>query len=421
MPDIPFDPANVLSTDPGDETQRNFRYQHGYGALLLILGYTAHYPCKAIWCEHHEDLFAEMESGDYEAYQVKTRRPEKGDWTLSDTEIQKCLGRFVELHRKFGQRICRFVIVSNAEFMTCGLDIQDEGRIKKSIVRFLEAVKSTAADQIGSPWRFADVLHKLSTQLNCTPDELFSVLSRTDLVKGPPKDNFETEISHNALTECNGCNLLDKTTLNNIRDEIFQRVFEASSLSIDDPAKWTESLLSPSQSKLKAKRVSTSVVEECINQSGELIFRYQPVDGSLSISSNVSNKNILKEKLAKGNLDDLVRSMNRRALSTERRLLEKSYLPKFDLSSFMTQIESVVQAECDDAAVESLQELGTKDNPRFGPLMYKKVSMRLKDIVENSPQLVMNEPYEALIGIVGLLSENCSVWWSDKFQIRGAA
>lgn len=73
------DPAEILDeTDPGDETQRNFRYQHAYGVILLIAGAASVEPYSAVWCEHHEDVLAERVDGSYDAYQIKTRQPERG-------------------------------------------------------------------------------------------------------------------------------------------------------------------------------------------------------------------------------------------------------------------------------------------------------------------------------------------------------
>ena len=83
-------PSQVADeNDPGDAVQRSFRYQHAYGAILLIAGAANQRPYTAIWCEHHEDLLVERTDGHYEAYQVKTRRPGRGDWTLNDTDLKR--------------------------------------------------------------------------------------------------------------------------------------------------------------------------------------------------------------------------------------------------------------------------------------------------------------------------------------------
>ena len=57
--------------DPGDETQRNFAYQHAYGVILLAAMSRGDKPYSALWCEHHDDLLGDYGDGYFDAYQVK--------------------------------------------------------------------------------------------------------------------------------------------------------------------------------------------------------------------------------------------------------------------------------------------------------------------------------------------------------------
>ena len=77
QPPVLPNPATTADTDdPGDATQRNYRYQHAYGAILLASARRGEVPYLAIWCEHHEDLLAERTDGTYDGYQIKTSQPE---------------------------------------------------------------------------------------------------------------------------------------------------------------------------------------------------------------------------------------------------------------------------------------------------------------------------------------------------------
>lgn len=413
---MPISPTDILDeNDPGDETQRNFRYQHGYGAILLISSYVNSLPYISVWCEHHEDLLAETDSGTFDAYQVKTRKPENGEWTIVDEEMKKCLKRFVELYKKFGHQIGKFAIVSNVTFMTCDLNLKDQARVIKSLVRLLEAV--TTCDNIHLlPTKFAGVFAGLVEEFGCTAEELHYVLKRTELVKGPSRDSFDTEISHSHLTKCPECRHFDFTNLNKIRDEVIQKVYAASSLKIDNSLEHIQSIQNPSQAKLNGKRLNVSVVRDCIHECNDYVFRYQPVDSSLTLTKG-STTHILAKKLEYGNLNSLIKTFNRRTISAEERLLEASYENPSTIESLLTQLESVVQAECDDAELEALLETGEKSHADFGPKKYLKVVQRLKAIADQRPDLVHSEPFETLIGIAGLLSENCSVWWSETFNL----
>ena len=43
---------------------------------------------------------------------------------------------------------------------------------------------------------------------------------------------------------------------------------------------------------------------------------------------------------------------------------------------------------------------------------------RLKAIASNDPSKVNQQPYEVLVGVAGLLTSACLVWWSDQFQME---
>jgi hypothetical protein len=86
-------------TDPGDEVLRRFRYQFAYGVILLVGAATRRLEYRAIWCEQHEDYLAEDSNQNFDAYQIKTKKPELGAWELNDEAMWKSMARFVELDR----------------------------------------------------------------------------------------------------------------------------------------------------------------------------------------------------------------------------------------------------------------------------------------------------------------------------------
>jgi hypothetical protein len=98
--------------DPGDSTQRNFRYQHAYGVILLVASKLSLRPYVAIWCEQHEDYLAERTDRTFDGYQIKTSRPENGAWKLNNLEFVKAIGRFAELVQEFGDAINGLFFVS---------------------------------------------------------------------------------------------------------------------------------------------------------------------------------------------------------------------------------------------------------------------------------------------------------------------
>ncbi|RSK38774.1 dsDNA nuclease domain-containing protein [Hymenobacter perfusus] len=412
-------PADVAAIgDPGDETQRNFRYQHAYGSILLIAAAIGLNPYEAIWCEHHEDLLAERPDSTYDAFQVKTRRPEIGDWTLTDEAMRHSLKRFVELDQKFGSNIHRFIIVSNAEFSSVGLDVTDLRRLKNSPRSFLKVLGGCRQpSEVPAP--FAEVLAAMATEFGCDANALFAVLKRTELVKGPNRDHFDSEVAHIHLPKLTDCKLMPAAELNSVRDELIQKVYGASSLLIEDPRQHLPHVAGQANPRLLAKRVPVSVVADCVGQTSGMVFRYQTGDVTIAIGESGTQRDILRKKFVQGGLVDQLPLMERRTLDTEARLMALAHASPENFEDFLKQLEGVVQAECTEAQLVAQTSRVLPTAP-YGPAMLVSVFQRLKAIAENTPRKVENEPYECLVGIAGLLTEQCTVWWSDKFNLHVA-
>jgi hypothetical protein len=58
-----------------------------------------------------------------------------------------------------------------------------------------------------------------------------------------------------------------------------------------------------------------------------------------------------------------------------------------------------------------------KDEP-FGQSMLKEIRGRLRDRLEKEKHLFFDCEYEHLLGMTGILTEMCEVWWSDRFDIE---
>ncbi|HRE62281.1 MAG TPA: dsDNA nuclease domain-containing protein [Ferruginibacter sp.] len=411
-----IDPSEVLDLgDPGDETQRNFRYQNAIGAIHLIAGASGARPYTAVWCEHHEDLLCEMLNGNYDAIQVKTSKPENGYWHLNDDEVQNSIKRFVKHEQTFSDKIETYIFYSNTSVYTPALTSKPDS-IKRSPLRFIEVVHNSSDIDELKKSLFADIFDQLAVDCECEPQVLFTVLKKTHIVKGPSRDDFDAVIAHDHLPHIEECKTLPKASLSAIRDEIVQQIFKASSLFIEDQSKYLLNIQEKNNPILLAKRVSVDIVFRSTALLKEMIFRYQPVDLTLDLKSTGTN-DVLEKKFIKANLTDQLQTMKRRKISSESRLLELQAANPEKFQDVLTQLESIVQAECDEAKLEA----NIDPSIDFGPEMLKNVLLRLKTIAGAEPQKVYNEKYEMLVGIAALLTEHCSVWWSEKFNLMEAA
>jgi hypothetical protein len=403
-------------SDRGDDTQRNFRYQHAYGVILLVAGMTGKKPYSAIWCEHHEDLLCERHDGRFDAFQIKTRQPEHGYWSLTDEALKKSIKRFVLFFDKYCHCSGDLAFVSNADFLNVGLGVKDRNKLGRSPVAFLSAIdKAATIDKLVEP--FNESLEDLRIYCECESEILFQTLKHVRLILGPDRKSFDAEISHNHLPRLDECKSLNRTEINRIRDEIIYKVYLASSLYDESPEKHWQYLdvNNPNHSKLLAKKITSDVISECMESYHDIPFSYSPGLSELSLDAKEDKYSTLAKKMIRGGLVNQLQTMKRRTLSTENRLLELSHSNPESFSRILNQLECVVQAECDEAHLDTSLKFA-----EFGGYMLNDVYKRLKKIATEEPGKVENQSYECLTGMAGLLTEDCKIWWSEKFDLEAA-
>lgn len=262
-------PDEVLGEDdPGDDVRRRFRYQDGYGVLLLLGAFSGRLPYRSIWCEHHDDFLLEREEGKFDVCQVKTRRPERGPWTLSERALIDAIGKFVRLERRFPGRLHEFSFVSNADH----LDSEAADRRHQSPLELHRAAQTcasfaelrTALGALSSQWPRA--LDGLQAKCECTPEELIGLLRRLKLPSGPGLKSFRAEILVDHLATLPACGAMSQPALKRAFDLLAAQVEDASSITVPDPAKHWACVSGESRTNpiLLAKRISIDVVPKAL-------------------------------------------------------------------------------------------------------------------------------------------------------------
>lgn len=163
---------------------------------------------------------------------------------------------------------------------------------------------------------------------------------------------------------------------------------------------------------LMAKRFTKDHVLLVVRDYREASFRYLPSLASLELGGASGKMDTLKKKLAKGGLAGRYEVLRRRSLSAEEQLLDLVQRPGQE-KGLCSQIENVVLAECDEAHLRASQTPAT-----FGAAMLIDVQDRLKRIAEAEPTKVCRQPYDLLVGVAGLLTSECKVWWSEQFSME---
>ena len=403
----------TASGDPGDETERNFRYQHQYGVVLLAAVRRGTLNYVALYCEHHEDFLAERADGLFDGYQVKTSKPENGAWTLTSAAFTKSVGRFVDLMAAYPGQVGKFVFVSNSDVDSVTPASTDDKRRGRCPGLMLEHVRSCSdADAIKPPFRNA--FDALAAELGAEKDRLFEVLQRLDTVKGPSREDFDATLAQEHIGGLAECAHLTPGPLRELCNNLVACFHRAASLYVVDPDRHLAGFSSGTTDNpvIKAKRIVVADVVLVPPSKASDTFRYQ---GPPTITLGRSRtKGVLEQKLARGGVEMLVEYMKAREQAAEYHFLEEQAKDPVIAARQLRQVEEAVHGEC----LESFMALQTP-GLSFGQAMFNDVSTRLRSLETQRKDLLGGVPYELLMGTAALLTGDCRVWWSDRFQIDG--
>lgn len=395
-------------TDPGDETSRRYRYQFGFGSILLVAAVRNELDYKAIWCEQLEDFLGEISASFFDAYQIKTRKPELGEWKLSDPEFIKSITRFVTLRQKYPKHFRRFKFVSNAKYSNSNA----------KATKHLSPSKLLTAIEHAPTWNVLEAHAKkgfefLRKKTGTEAEELFDGLKQVDLVCGPPIEALEPVLAQTHIAKIPECSNYNATLLARVSESLIQKIYQASSLVTNDPSAHYVALNSGLQKDplLLAKRVSIEDARLTVREVKGLLS-YLPSLASLQLGTTAKKLDTLQQKMIHGGLAHHYEMMRRRALSAEQTLLDLATRPD-DGSQTCSQLENVVLGECDNALLRASQH----PEP-FGDRMLIRVQDDLKKIVDDQPARAHYQDVDFLIGVAGLLTSDCKVWWSKPFKLK---
>jgi len=396
-------------SDPGDQVLRKFGYQHAYGVVLVIAMINKLKDYLAIWCEHHEDLFAERRDGYFDAYQVKTRKSELGEWKITDEAFFNSIRRFVELDNRFPQAITRFYFVSNTRFSNSN----SEKYRHLSPIKLLEAIKS-AEDYNDIANEQQEGFDLLAEKTESDETVLFNTLKRLDLIVSLTERAYEDELCQRHISTLPQCRSASAPALSAILKSLITLLSSAASLETNNPTRDLIGLIHEVQGDpyLLAKRVSAENAILAIRDAYENEIQFSPDLASIKLGTIEQKQGTLKEKMNRGGLSAHFEAMRRRSITAERNLLDLATRPDTGKVK-CSQIENIVLGECDDAYLRA----STYMKP-IGPYMLIDVQDRLKKIAEERPKTVYYEPYEVLVGVAGLLTSECKVWWSEQFSLE---
>ncbi|MBZ9688444.1 DUF4297 domain-containing protein [Clostridium estertheticum] len=402
-------PLTELSEkDCGDETQKRFRYQHTVSAYLAFLMYSKKIAFEEILCEQHEDIIGVMNNGKFRGIQVKTRQLSDGPFKLSDDAVVNSICRFIENNKKFPGCFEKFVFTSNCDYLR-----NKTGESIQTLAKMLQKLKPP--DYKFSPSTLDKYISKLEKKSNATRSEVIETLRITEFQIMPGLDDIESKIITEVLSKIDLCVDFSVEKLKHILDKMIYIVYSASSKKCKEPIDDYISLLNGDRikngvnSQVNTKRITKEMVENIIES---FIGRaYYLAFENTKISLDPDRKKLMKIKMDCGMIDpDAIEVIDELRDKTEEYFLEnyhKESLNSSDRKDF-SHIRGIVKNQAIEAKVE------TKSAKKaYGSKMLTNIEKRLTRISEKRAADVDNCPYEILKGMVGVLTGECEVQFSD--------
>jgi len=402
-------PDSFDAGDPGDAVLRKFAYQHAYTVVLLIAMLKNERPYTAVWCEHHEDALGEREDGQFDAYQIKTKKAELGEWMLSDAAMRKSFKRFVAIEEKFPGQIRRYYFVSNVEFLN--------SRTKRTI----QSSPGVLWEEIEGASSFADLsedgLNALSTLAGDDGpalEKLFEIVNKSELILGPTERAFEAEVCHRHISSIDTCSGLNTEQLRKIYNSLSALVARASQLGSNSPDRDYIGVFGGEESHpiLRNKRINGDRATVAIRDALTSQLYYSTLLEDEALMEEFSADR-MEQKLRQGGLQFHYEIMRRRSLAAEQSMLD--FVTRgADGQALVNEILTVIEGECGDAELQAK----TAGDPNYGPSMLIDLQNRVRDHIKQDHARLSNLPYDVLVGVAGLLTSDCKVWWSDRFPLE---
>lgn len=401
-------PDQVLAkNDPGDDTLRRYRYQAAYAALVSVDLLDDSSDFDEIFCEHHEDTLIKKKDATFIGIQVKTRKSGRALFKANDEHVLNSIKRFVEQDIEFPNKYSRFVFATNYAFWTEKesssnllhvLELAQEVEITKPLSAFIKKVKK-----------------KLADIPNATEQRIINVLKKTKTQELPKFDDLPQRIVDNLKSNYGDATI---TVLQDAANNLTRKMLDASSLKHTSAKQLYFSLLNNPEQKavdtiIQGKRISRADVKQIIEDSISAKRMLQSREG-INVSTLSKGYRKLEIKATKGGISaDNIDLLKDHKYATESLLANWLYKNSSKTTNErFDQISLIVKNECQEEF-----DLVQDEAKPFGLKMLIGVRNRLKQRLNQNPEAFFGVQYEHLLGTVGILTEECKVWWSEKFDI----
>jgi hypothetical protein len=412
---VQLDPSIVLSaSDHGDDMQMRLRYQTTYGAFVALAMLLDATDIVEIYCEHHEDVLIRKANGKYRGCQVKTRLASIGPFKADDSQIKSALSRFVGLDIEFPGYFEKFVIATNVGFWQ-GADNSKN----------LPYIVGLAQDSNGHVPQTSREVHKLVAIIcadhNCKRVTVWGVLARVVLQPELPQfHDIEKQLAVQIAV------VLGEThrrfdELTRAAKAAVQLVGDASSLNHSSPLfryfVFVEGASGAEETAIiESKRISKGRLLQVIRQSFDDAILLSS-GNRIDVTTLPPGMTKIEQKMAAGAISAAEIELAKDLKFSMDRLLQE-WMYKYGSKEASRRYDHLQLIVKDDSFEASGH---TKAAGPYGPAMLARIRFNLKtSAAHHAAQLgSMGVTYNHLLGVTGILTEECTIWWSDPFDLTG--
>jgi len=346
----------------------------------------------------------------FEGIQVKTRDPSYGPFKFTDMEIRNSLERFVRTEKEFKGKFKKFVICTNCGFWKAQKNSSNLD-LCLGLVRSHDGSKSCYSDV-----DFSSKIKEICNRTGCSEDFVLNVLKKVETTTFSDLNRYETELTY-SVAQLTGNSDQRYDVLRGTANALIATTWRAAASHCDTPRRSYFAMLEDSNAETQAvidhKRITAAMVQDVLNEHlNPVTLLHGP--NKIEISDLPKGMRALELKMAKGGISEgdieLAKDLK---FSAERLLV--AWMKKRGATETEARYEHlsiIVRNECQEA----LDEVKAYGEP-FGERMLNSIRRRLRERYLGIKQNYIDCLYEHLMGVAGILTEECKIWWSEPFEI----
>lgn len=413
-------PDQVISTsDPGDDVQRRFRYQAAYAALLSLQLLDEDSDFQELFCEHHEDTLIKKKNGKFIGVQVKTRKPGKDPYKSNDEEIISSTLRFIELSKTYPGYFERFVLATNHAFWS-------EEKINSQNFRYIIGLaKDVNNPPVNNQKTLIKYVKKISSackakKIETNAETITETISKIEIDDNLPKfEDVELRLSQLIPVFYPNSRDFRYDSLLNSAKELINTTLQAGALANTSAMQIYFAFCENPKQKLElsvidGKRITKLHIQDVLSRNMSSMALLQTRNNTI-IEGLPKDTNIVDLKMAQGGVSYKNIQLTKDHKYSLEHLLD-IWLYKYGSSranEYFDHLKVVILSECTEVFDNTY-----KKGELFGQSMLNEIRRRLRDRFERERHLFFDCEYEHLLGMTGILTEMCEVWWSDRFDIE---